>query len=99
MTKDLVFAVKEGLEKDVVRVFHGVRDTETTEGDDDYLCYAVRPARRYFEDADREIKETEVLLVFLDDERVVFNFYWSETEIGDPRTPISSEDRFVTPIF
>lgn len=101
MAKDLAFSVRQGMSNPrcIRRIFHGVRDTDRTRGDDDYLCYTLKPPRRYFDDGDEPVPPNKILLVFLDDERVIYNFYWSDTCDRDENQPIDYDSRFINPIF
>lgn len=96
-TKDLAFAVKEGLEKrKIAGIFHGVRDTDNgSRGDDDYLCYVILAERRYRDDGTDYAPIGKVLLVFVDEERVIYNFYWSDTEPGSEKLPEDHNERFL----
>jgi hypothetical protein len=59
-------------------LFRGVRDLERDISEDNWLCYVGNPGHAYDHKtgAKRPPWPGEVFLVFVTDERVIYNWYW-----------------------
>ncbi len=98
---DLVHSVKTGLEgrNSVLHIFHGIRDTDECRGDDDFLCYVVRPKVRHWKGVASPVPSDRLLLVHVNDDRVIFGFYWSKVAPDDSSMPEDYETRFSKKLF
>lgn len=70
-------------------------------GDDGYLCYAVRPTSRHVgrDGTPVSVPMDRILLVFVNDERVIYNFYWEQCSLDGSNLPIDHEERFAEQIY
>ena len=93
--RELAFTVREGLLKPTA-IFLGVRDVDRDISDDGWLCYVVKPHFAYDlkTDARRDAWDNEVLLVYVTDERVVYNWFWDDADSSNPNLPINHDSRF-----
>lgn len=82
-------------------LFRGVRDLERDISEDAWLCYVGIPHHAYDRKtgARRPPWAGEVFLVFVTDERVVYNWYWYESDSRDSRLPADYEGRFLERIL
>lgn len=89
--KELAWSVREVLSSPHA-VFQGVRE----EGEETWLCYVGRP-RHAFNKAGQAVPpyRGEVFLVFVTDERVVYNWRWEKCDPSDPKLPEGYAGRFV----
>jgi hypothetical protein len=88
--QDLAFNVPEILNAPAA-IFRGVRDRH-----DHWLCYSGIPRVAYTNDrgVTRPPWTSEVLVVFLNDERVLYAFRWENADAVDSRLPENHETRF-----
>ena len=95
-TKEAKFLVPEVLQKPK-GIFEGLRKEEDqrytkTEG---WLCYCGIPSCAYARNGNKiEPRQNEVLLVFVDIEKVAYLWYWDACDDKDPNIPIDWEMRF-----
>jgi hypothetical protein len=82
-------------------VFRGVRDLEAEIAEDDWLCYVGVPGHAY--DHKTGMKRAawpgEVFMVFVTDERVVYNWYWDECDPRESHLPADYENRFLEKVL
>lgn len=77
-------------------VFEGFR----TEEDEDkrgvgWRCYCGIPDRSYSSDGERRApRRGQVYLVFVNEDRVVYNWRWEKADRNDPQIPEDVENRF-----
>ena len=83
--KELAYIVPRILRKPDA-IFQGLRE----EGEDDWLCYVGTPDRSYRgEDGRHDVPwPDEVFLVFVNGDRVVYNWYWAKCDPDDRKLPI-----------
>jgi hypothetical protein len=60
-----------------------------------WRCYCTVPTKSFARDG-REINPypRQVFLVFVNDEKVAYNWYWTESDPADPTLPFRWEQRF-----
>lgn len=93
--KELAFVVPAVLAKPTA-VFEGL----TSDKDEDrhgvgWLCYVGTPDRSYRRDGSQAPPwEGEVFLVFVNEERVAYQWGWEECDPADPDLPIDHQARF-----
>lgn len=77
-------------------IFRGIRDLEKDIAEDDGICYVSVPKHAYNHRTGEKCPrwKGEVFLVFVSDERVVFNWYWYAADEREPRLPGDYKDRF-----
>ena len=77
-------------------VFRGIRDSDWGEGDDEGLCYVCTPTAAY--DYKRHVEVNawpgQVLLVFVNGERELYNWRWERADPERPDRPLGWETRF-----
>ncbi len=94
--KEAKFLVPEILQKPTV-IYEGLRKEEDhrytkTEG---WLCYSGVPSCAYAQNGSRiEPRPGEVFLVFVDDEKIVYLWYWCECDKDNPNIPVDADIRF-----
>lgn len=74
-------------------VFQGVRE----EGEDTWLCYTSIPPHAYDHKDGRRVKPPwagQVFLVFVNGDRVVYNWRWEKADLADPGLPAGYKNRF-----
>jgi hypothetical protein len=72
-------------------IFRGVRE----EGERNFLCYCGRPKHAYARDGETTPPyQGEVFLVFVSDERVIYNWRWEPSGSADGKLPEGHEARF-----
>ena len=60
-----------------------------------WRCYVSVPDRSYTPDGRRQPPwEDEVFLVFVNEERVAYNWRWEKCDLDDPRLPQGYSERF-----
>jgi hypothetical protein len=60
-----------------------------------WRCYAGTPDRSYTADGRRRPPwEDEVFLVFINHERIAYNWRWEKCDLDDPRLPQDYQSRF-----
>jgi hypothetical protein len=74
-------------------VFRGLRDR----GASNWLCYVGSPTKAYDYENGQRVPPWpgEVFLVFVNDQRVVYNWRWEKADPADPKLPIDFETRFL----
>lgn len=77
-------------------IFRGVRDDTHGMDEDEWLAYVATPPKAYDHKTGREVPPwpNEVFLVFVSEERVIYNWYWSECDRYDSHLPEDYESRF-----
>lgn len=82
-------------------LFRGIRDIENEIDDDDWLCYVATPPTAYdYKTGDvRDGWSGQVLLVCVNDERVLFNWMWVDCDPENPKWPIDHKVRFREKVF
>lgn len=63
------------------KLFRGIRDDEVDVDDDDWLCYVATPSHAYnYRTGDKcpVVWDKSVMLVYVTDERVLYNWYWAD---------------------
>ncbi len=94
--KELAYTVRWALLNPEV-VFQGVRDDEPEIDEDGWLCYVSRPNFAYNLKTGQIVCPAwadEVFLIFVNDERVVYLWYWGKCDAVDDHLPIDYEGRF-----
>lgn len=88
--RELAHLVPEILKKPAA-IFQGVRD-----GEKDWLCYSGIPSKSFLEPGGQELppRPKRVYLVFVNRERVVYNFRWEPCDPANPLVPENHESRF-----
>ena len=78
-------------------LFRGVRELDRDISEDNWLCYVGNPGHAYDHKtgAKRPPWPGEVFLVFVTDERVVYNWYWCECDSRDCHLPADYDSRFL----
>ena len=77
-------------------IFEGLREAE----DEDrrgvgWLCYCGVPSKAYHADGTpRAAYPLQVYLVFVNDERVAYNWRWEKADKDDPQLPRNYQTRF-----
>jgi hypothetical protein len=99
-TRELADTVKWSL-SNIRHLFRGLRDDEDDVDDDGWLCYVARPNHAYdWKTTDRVPPwEGEVFLVYVTDERVVYQWKWVKADPENPNLPIDHNDRFKVKVF
>ena len=82
-------------------IFRGVRELERDISEDKWLCYVSAPqhAYDYKTGEGRDAWAGEVFLVFVTDERVIFNWYWCEADKYERHLPSDYENRFLEKVL
>ena len=77
-------------------VFSGVRELDRGIAEDNWLCYVAKPGHAYDHKTGKRCPAwpNEVFMVFVTDERVVYNWYWSECDEQDSHLPADYGTRF-----
>jgi hypothetical protein len=78
-------------------IFRGIRDLDKEISDDHWLCYVSRPKHAYNHKTGKKQQTWmgEVFLVFVTDERILYNWYWAECDPRDSGLPADYETRFL----
>jgi len=99
-TRELVDAVRWAL-LHPASVYRGIRDIDNEIDEDDGLCYVAAPPRAYDyrTGEQRPAWNNEVMLVFVNEERVLFNWFWVKVDPSDRRLPVDHEIRFREKVF
>jgi len=95
-SRELAFVVKPELLKPKA-IFQGVRDLEHEISEDEWLCYVCQPNFCYdYKSGEKRTSawENEVMLVYINDERVFYNWYWVESDDRVSFRPNGYETRF-----
>jgi hypothetical protein len=77
-------------------IFEGLRrDEDEDRSTTGWLCYCGIPERAYTQDG-QAIKpyKKQVYLVFVNDDKVAYNWRWEKADPSDPRVPQDHENRF-----
>jgi hypothetical protein len=82
-------------------IFRGVREVERDMVEDNWLCYVATPghAYDYKTGTKRPPWPNEVFMVFVTDEQVVYNWYWSECDGRQSHLPADYETRFLEKVL
>lgn len=79
-------------------IYEGIRydeDDERFSGNDGWLCYSAAPGRSFHYGTGNPIQRRgEVLLVFVNSDRVAYNWRWEDEDPEKPGTPLEVEGRF-----
>jgi hypothetical protein len=82
-------------------IFEGLRFEEDEPRDcssPGWRCYACRPARRYNDKGGTyPTPEGRIFLAFVNDDRIVYNWYWSEAD--ENGLPTNHKERFVERVY
>ena len=100
-TTDLAYIVTEVLKSPVVGIFQGLREDQNQHNlpideSDGMLCYCGIP-RNYFDYKLEEMKPNsnrDYFMVFVNEERIIFHWYWVSSESGDMTSPVVYNERF-----
>jgi hypothetical protein len=77
-------------------IFQGVRD----EGEKDWLAYCGLPSHSFDRHGDRRLlREDSFYFIFINADRVVYNFRWDMGRSGNSRFPANWEDRFLKKVL
>lgn len=93
--KECGYIVPATLQKPTA-IFEGLR----TDEDEDrrgvgWRCYCGVPAKAYRTDgSERDAWPGQVFLVFINDERIAYNWRWEQADADDPKLPIHYRERF-----
>ncbi len=93
--KECAYIVPEVLQNPTA-IFEGLREEE----DEDrrgvgWLCYCGVPSKAYHADGTpRAAYPLQVYLVFVNDERVAYNWRWEKADEDDPQLPRNYQTRF-----
>jgi hypothetical protein len=73
-------------------IFRGVRE----EGESQWLCFVARPQDAYdYKTGERRAPWLgQVFLVFVDDDRIIYNWRWDKADLNQPDLPLDYVDRF-----
>lgn len=73
-------------------IFRGVRD----EGESQWLCYAGLPEDAFNHRTGERVRPWagQVFLVFVDDDRIVYNWRWDRSDATSLRLPVDYAERF-----
>lgn len=73
-------------------IFRGVRD----EGESMWLCYAGLPEDAFNHHTGERVRPWtgQVFLVFVDDDRIVYNWRWDKSDATSLRLPVDYAERF-----
>lgn len=89
--RELAYCVTETLESPK-RIYQGIREEDERE----WLCYCGKPEYRYHGvSGDQRVADAyEVFLVFVNADRVAYNWRWEKCDEEDALSPMDSESRF-----
>jgi hypothetical protein len=93
--KELMYTVLHAIQKPTA-VYRGV--TEFDDGDEDWLIYVTVPPYAYDHKTGDTVRawKGEVFLVFVDEDRVIRQWYWDDADPVNPRLPVNHDQgRFV----
>ena len=82
-------------------IYRGVRDLERDIVEDDWLCYVATPKHAYDYRTNEKVTpwNGEVFLIYVTDERILYNWYWDEADEDDIHLPNDYENRFLERLF
>jgi hypothetical protein len=89
--RELAFTVPRAL-LNPVAIFRGVRE----EGEPEWLCYVSRPGQAY-NYRTRDVCQAwpgEVFLIFVNDDRIIYDWRWEKADSSDPNLPENYGVRF-----
>lgn len=77
-------------------LFRGIRKDEDEKFTDSpgWLCYSIRGSNRYDRQGQPYPSKGEVFLVFINEEKVVYNWTWYKADPDDDKIPVDSGTRF-----
>lgn len=89
--KELAYLVPLTLQQPTA-VSCGVRE----EGESRWLCYVGLPPDAYNDRTGEQLRPWlgQVFLVFVDGDRIVYNWRWDKADLGDLRLPVDLGRRF-----
>lgn len=95
--KEMTFLAKGAL-LEFKQIFEGIRwdvDEDKDAASDGWLCYCARPSKAYRKDGrDCDPPEDMVFLVFVNQDRVAYNWQWVDCDPSNPDLPIDWQSRF-----
>jgi hypothetical protein len=82
-------------------IFRGIRDLDRDVSEDNWLCYVAVPGHAYDRKTGkrRPAWPNEVFMVFVTDERVIYNWYWTECDGQQSHLPADYETRFLEKVL
>jgi hypothetical protein len=82
-------------------LFRGVRDLEKGIAEDNWLCYVANAGHAYDHKTGkrRAAWPGEVFLVFVTEERVLYNWYWYEADGHESHLPADYDSRFLEQVW
>jgi hypothetical protein len=82
-------------------LFRGVRDLEREIAEDGWLCYVAIPSHAYDHKTGKKYPAWlgEVFMVFVTEERVVYNWYWCKCDGRESHLPADYENRFLERVW
>lgn len=91
VAKELAYTVPWALDHPCA-IFRGVRE----EGEEKWLCYVALPSQAYDYRTGNTVQgwEGEVFLVFVNDDRIIYNWRWEEADPDNKNLPKDCEHRF-----
>ena len=98
--RELAFIVKQELLSPVA-IYRGVRDLERDVVENDWWCYVLQPIFAYDYKTDERVTawDNEVILAYVTDEQVLYNWYWTECDPVTKNLPVDHEERFKEKVF
>src|SRR3990167_1089392 len=98
--RELAFTVPTAL-LNIRHLYRGIRDDRREVDEDDWLCYISTPSKAYDRKSGACVPawRGEVFLVYVTDERVVYNWYWDKCDLSSPHLPRDFDNRFTERIF
>lgn len=99
-TKELCHTVR-GVLSSPSAIYRGVRFAELDVDDDSWFCYVGRPRQAYDHKTGKAVPawENEVFLVFVNEDRVVYNWSWYTSDTDNPALPLGHEARFAEKVI
>ena len=78
-------------------LFRGVRELDRDVAEDKWLCYVAVPGHAYDHKTGRKRAAWpgEVFMVFVTEERIIYNWYWYESDRNESHLPDDYENRFL----
>jgi hypothetical protein len=83
--------VPEAVQK-FTAVFRGMTDYDGEDGDEDWLIYVAIPSTAYdYQTGGTRRRKGEVFLVFVDDDREIRRWRWTDADPNDQRLPVDHD--------